>query len=60
MKRHLIGLTWLELQDVLLAVQGEVDWLDRHGTQARRSRFRRLERVLEQRLENLERERRAA
>jgi hypothetical protein len=54
--KHLLALTKQELQDILLAVQGEQGWLVIHGSPARRRRYRRLERVLEQKLENLERE----
>jgi hypothetical protein len=52
-KRHLLSLTKQELQDLLLAVQGEADWLVIHGSSARRRRYKRLEKVLAQKLENV-------
>jgi hypothetical protein len=57
-KRHLLALTKRELLDILLAVQGEAGWLEAHGAPVARRRYKRLERHLEQRLENVEFERR--
>jgi hypothetical protein len=60
MKRQLLSLTRTDLLDLLLAVQGELYWLETYDSLSRKSRYKKLEKQLVQRLENLEVEERVA